>query len=164
MRTWFVTGLLVSLGCLQMAGDLLGNDTLKGLAAATGASPTPKVFTAHDGFETFSSEFFIDYIDTDGTPLTLELTPAVYRGLRGPYNRRNAYGAVLAYGPLLANNPRTARMFSSVSQYAFCNQAPIRNELGLGPDDTAIVVRIVSRGPQSLDDNRPMTFEVNCHE
>ncbi len=94
-------GLLV-LGLLQMAADLAGLSTLRGLAGATTASPAPRVFSAVEGLETYSSRFSIEWHDLDGEAHTLELTPEVYARLRGPYNRRNAYGAVLAYGPELA--------------------------------------------------------------
>ena len=39
MKDFLLAGFLVVLGCLQMTGDLLGLDWLKGLGAATGASP-----------------------------------------------------------------------------------------------------------------------------
>ncbi len=44
-RNALASGLL-TLGLAQMAGDVLGIRALKGIAAATAASPAPKVFSA----------------------------------------------------------------------------------------------------------------------
>src|SRR5437870_7433556 len=72
-----------------MAGDLLHMPVLKGIAAATGASPAPRVFSAVKGLETFSTRYFIEWIDTTGASHSVEITPERYAHLRGPYNRRN---------------------------------------------------------------------------
>ena len=50
--------ILLTVGLLQMTGDLLKIDWLKGFGAATVASPAPKVFSAVRGLETFSTRFF----------------------------------------------------------------------------------------------------------
>src|SRR5262249_9019819 len=94
-------GLLV-LGLAQMSGDLTGLAPLKAIAPATAASPAPKVFSAVRGLETYSTRFFVQWTDADGSNRFYEITPERYARLRGPYNRRNVYGAALAYGPVLA--------------------------------------------------------------
>jgi hypothetical protein len=94
--------LLLVVGSLQMVGDLCGLPALKGLGAATVASPAPRVFSAVSGLETYSTRFFVEWQDAVGKAHSLELTPEVAARIRGPYNRRNVYGAVLAYGPVLA--------------------------------------------------------------
>jgi hypothetical protein len=127
----FAIGVLALIGFAQMAGDLLHMPALKGIAAATGASPAPKVFSAVKGLETFSTRFFIEWIDATGALHSVEITPERYALLRGPYNRRNVYGAVLAYGPVLKSDPRTRPMFDAVSTYALCGEAPLLRELGI---------------------------------
>src|SRR6476660_1631201 len=122
--------LLLALGLLQMAGDVLRLPAIKGLAAATAASPAPKVFSAARGLETYSTRFFLEWTDKTGHFQSLEITPEQTRGLRGPYNRRNVYGAVLAYGPIMATDKRTAALYTSVARYAFCGDAPLLTELG----------------------------------
>jgi hypothetical protein len=134
--------LLGILGLAQMTGDVLGIDGLRGLAAATAASPAPKVFSAIGGLETYSSRFLIEWRDRAGGIHSLELTPEVYARLRGPYNRRNAYGAVIAYGPVLASDPNTKALFDGVARYALCGRAPLLRELGIDPDTIDGVVRI----------------------
>ena len=50
-------------GCIQMAGISHGSVALRGIGAATAASPLPKVFSDVDGLETFASEFMLRYRD-----------------------------------------------------------------------------------------------------
>src|SRR5262245_43218248 len=116
---------LLMIGLLQMAGDLLHVPVLKGIGAATGASPAPKVFTVVRGMEAYSTRFYIQWTDRSGVAHELQLTPEVYCRLAGPYNRRNVYGAVLAAGPVLATDQKLAGMYRSVSTYALCGQAPV---------------------------------------
>lgn len=133
---------LLLLGLLQMAGDLFVVPELRGVGAATAASPAPKVFSTVRGLETFSSRFFLEWIDRDGRQRSMEITPELYSKLRGPYNRRNIYGAVLAYGPVLASDPRTLPMFDSVASYALCGRAPLVRELGVDPSQIVGSVRV----------------------
>ncbi len=125
--------LLLLVGLLQMAGDTLGVPVLRGLGAAWGASPAPKVFSEVRGLETYSTRFRLEWTDTSGASRELELTPEVYGRLLGPYNRRNVYGAALAYGPLLVSDERTRRLYRAVVGYALCGEAPVLRELGIDP-------------------------------
>jgi hypothetical protein len=106
---------------------------LKGLGAATVASPAPKVFSSVQGLETYSTRFFLEWIDSDGSARSLELTPEVYSRIDGPYNRRNVYGAALAYGPILSTDPNARRMFEAVSVNALCGDSGLLRELGIDP-------------------------------
>jgi hypothetical protein len=132
-RAHVAAACLLVLGVAQIAGDLLGWTPLRGLAAATGASPAPKVFSAVRGFETYSTRFFLE--GRDGK--RIELTPSLYSRLRGPYNRRNVYGAALAYAPVLP-----ADMRDPVMRHALCGEAPLLREMGLegelGPDPVTV--------------------------
>lgn len=128
---------LLAVGLLQMAGDLTGVASLRGLGAATGASPAPKVFSAVRGLETYSTRFVLEWSDRDGHPRSLVLTPEAYAGLRGPYNRRNVYGAVLAYGPVLP-----AAMRDPVMERALCGEARLLREIGVDPSTVAGSVRV----------------------
>jgi hypothetical protein len=130
-----IAAFLVLLGIAQMAGDLAGSAGLKAAAAATSASPAPKVFSAVRGLETYSTRFYIEWDDTQGGHHSTLITPAIYQRLEGPYNRRNVYGAVLAFGPVLASDARTLPMFQSVSRYAVCGHAPLLKELGFSPPE-----------------------------
>jgi len=121
--------ILGALAVLQMAADVAGVGALKAVAAATGASPAPRVFSAVRGLETYSTRFSLAWRSADGTEHTLALSPATAARLLGPYNRRNVYGAALAYGPVLATDPRTKPMLASILSRALCPPSPLLEEL-----------------------------------
>lgn len=154
---------LLVVGLLQMTGDLLDQPWLKGLGAATAASPAPRVFSSVRGLETFSTRFYVEWVDLSGEERSLELTPAVYARIKGPYNRRNIYGAALAYGPILSVDPRSQQMFAAVSSYAFCGESRLLSELGVNPGTVAgrIRVRIEPLPGTSLGD-LPYLLEISC--
>lgn len=135
--TRIAASLLLALGLAQIAGELAGIPALRAIAAATTASPLPKVFSAVRGLETYSTRFSVEWIDRSGAAHSLELTPESYKPLRGPYNRRNAFGAVVAYGPILSMDARTRPMFERVAAYALCGDAPLLRELGVDPKSLA---------------------------
>ena len=99
------------------------------------------------------------------------LTPNVYNGLEGPYNRRNVYGAAIAYGPILASSPHTRDMWQSVARFAFCEDKSVITELSLPTQDVKKVVMHYAPVAQSTSPTRqlsvapyPNTLEVNCHD
>jgi len=165
LRELLVAGFLIVVGCAQMAGDVLGIPILKALGAATGASPAPKVFTAQDGFETYANRFFLEWEDAGGKQQAIEITPQIYAGIRGPYNRRNAYGAVFAYAPVLESNPRTRPMFRMVLERSFCGAQSVLAEIGV-PIEAAraksLRVRLEPRRPAESQ-SFPLVFEVGCN-
>ncbi len=148
------TCFLLTLGLLHMTGYLIGNQTLKGFAAATGASPAPKVFCSANGLETFTSKFTLLWQDLEGCEHEFVIDSKSASKLAGPYNRRNVYGAALAYGPIL---PRT--MTDPILSYAFTGNAPLLTELGI--DANQINGRISIRiEPKNTSDMQTFTFEV----
>jgi hypothetical protein len=160
-----VLAFLLVIGCLQMVGDVFKLPPIKAFALATQASPAPKVFTAQEGFETYSSQFFLDWTDKEGGSHSLQITPKeYYRGIVGPYNRRNAYGAALSYGPVLFANERTRPMFESVTRYALCHKAPILSELGIDPSTVKgpVTVRLKPRQILPADHTWKLDHEIIC--
>lgn len=154
---------LFIVGLLQMTGDLFSLPALKGLGAATAASPVPKVFSAVRGLETYSTRFYLDWVDVAGEEHSLELTPEVYARIKGPYNRRNIYGAALAYGPILSTDPRSRQMFDAVSTYALCGEARLLAELGVEPGSVSGGVRVRLEPLAGTDlGNLPCVLEVSC--
>jgi hypothetical protein len=162
MKTYPAVGLHL-LGLAQMAGDVFHLPALKGIAAATAASPAPKVFSAVRGLETYSTRFYLEGDDRAQVHHVIPLTPEVYARLHGPYNRRNVSGAVLAYGPVLVSDVRTRAMFDSVARYALCGDAPILRELGVDPGAVSghLHVRLDPRPGSELGD-LPLTIEPAC--
>jgi hypothetical protein len=145
--------LLVALGLAQMAGDLSGLLPLKAMAAATNASPAPRVFSAVRGLETYSTRFFLEW-DGGGAELTSEM----YSRLQGPYNRRNVYGAALAFAPVIPSSLR-----DPVMKRALCGDAPLLRELGLDPSSVhgPLSVRLEPLPGTSIR-NLPTEFEAPC--
>jgi hypothetical protein len=154
---------LVVIGTAQMAGDLSGITALKAIGAASHASPAPKVFTAQNGLETFSARFYVEWFDHAGEMHKLQLTPRTYRNLKGPYNRRNPYGATIAYAPQLAANPRLAPALEQVTRHAFCGRAPLLKELGIPRDDVASlrIVLVPVEGQPGIE-NWQTEFPISC--
>jgi hypothetical protein len=148
---------------LQMTADLLHLRALKGVGAATAASPAPKVFSSVRGLETFSSRFFVEWSDKAGVFHSVRIWPANTAGLRGPYNRRNVYGAVLAYGPVFESDPSSRPMFDAVSRYALCGAAPLLRELGIPVAEIRGTprIRIEARTGTNAGD-LPLEFEPPC--
>jgi hypothetical protein len=156
---------LVVLGLLQMTGDLLeryvwepAGRALKGVGAATTVSPAPKVFSSVKGLETYSTRFYVEWTDRAGVAHSLRITPELYARLRGPYNRRNVYGAALAYGPVLPD-----RLREPVMRYALCGDAPLLRELGIDPAEIAGPVRIRYEPLPGTDlGDLPTVLEARC--
>src|ERR1700734_316950 len=113
-----ITSFLLFMGTFQMVADLLHLPKVKAITAAWGAFPAPKVFSTIEGLETFSSQFFIRWEDRHLVRHQKQITPQVAEKLKGPYNRRNVYGAVLAYGPILSKNKNLLPLYESILAYA----------------------------------------------
>lgn len=151
LRTALAVGLIL-LGFMQMVGFLTGVRALRGIGAASVASPLPLVFTEVRGWETFASRFTVEYETAAGRG-EIEITPAVYRRLRGPYNWRNVYGAALAYGPVLPE-----AMSQAVLTQGFC-RSPLPGSFGIAAPIRRARVRIATK-TRGRDDVH--TIAVEC--
>jgi hypothetical protein len=131
---------LFAIGLLQLAGEVCGSRTLKGLGAATVAAPFPKVFCDVAGLEAFASTFTLVGETRDGRVFEMPITPEIYGRLSGPYNRRNAYGAALSFAPRLPEG-----LWLSVARYGLREGGPLRRELGLPHGTSRLRVRIATQ-------------------
>jgi hypothetical protein len=147
------------LGLAQMTGDLLNVLPLKGLAAATCASPAPKVFSAVRGFETYSTRFYLEWTDKSGEARSVPITSTLTANFEGPYNRRNVYGAALAYGPVLPEELR-----GPVMAYALCGKGRLLSEMGVSAPErgSAFRVRFEPRPGTQLPAELPLVIEAPC--
>jgi len=133
--------LLVGIGCLQMAGYLLGQPWLKSLGAVTVASPLPIVFTEVKGVETFALDFELHVQDEASTKSqTIPITSELYAAFEAPYNFRNVLGAAVSYGPILPEE-----ITSTVLTYAFQSPGSIASDFGLNPPLENAYIQIESR-------------------
>lgn len=133
---------LLCIGMMAMTGDLVGSFALKGLGAISCVAPFPKVFSEMDGVEGFAGEFEIQVERADGEIEIVPINPALYAKLRGPYNRRNVYGAALAGGPFLPEE-----LWQPVYQHGLKPGGPLRDEFDLSPDtkDVRVFIRTKTR-------------------
>lgn len=131
---------LLVFGCLQMAGYVLDQPELRGIGAASAAAPFPKVFSDVDGFETFAADFTLRGLDGEGRPFAFEITPEFYTRLKGPYNRRNVYGAALSYAPRLPEP-----LWQAVWCHGLGEGGPLRREFGLPEGAHALEMTITTR-------------------
>lgn len=153
---------LIGLGVSQMVGDLAGIKALKGLAMATNASPAPKVFCSAKGLETFSSKFQLHWRDRQGEDHECILTPEIAAKMRGPYNRRNVYGAILSYGPVLEAESATWALYEEILAYGTQDSAPLLAELGIDPTEIDGNLQIIVRPRPGSDVNHlNLTKEVS---
>lgn len=155
-----VAAVLLVLGLLQMTADAVSCVPLKGLAAATQLSPAPKVFSSVRGYETFSTRFVLEGTGVDGLPHREVISAERYAGVRGPYQRRNIYGAALSYGPVL---PTT--IVEPVIHFALCGDAPLLRELGLSPAEFSGQRRVRFEPRNGVDLNAlglPDTLSATC--
>ena len=155
--------LLIGLGCIQMLGDIMHLPIVKGIGQATNASPAPKVFTSQNGYETFSKQFYFKYYDNKGICKEIEITPHNYQHLKGPYNRRNMYGATISYSPVLVNSEITKSLFNSVGYFAVCGEHSILTEMGIDYDKSKeVILRIKPRHPKQDDKKWQQEFSFYC--
>jgi hypothetical protein len=148
---------LVVLGLLQIGGDLAGVRAVKGVAAATAASPAPRVFSTVDGLETFSTKFFIEMTPPGSCLARTEITPERYSRMRGPYNRRNVYGAALAYAPVLP-----PELLDPLLRHALCGDAPLLRELGIEREHPECVPTVVLQPRSSTSPPPERRFQATC--
>lgn len=134
---------LVALGFLQMIGLLAGSPALRGAGFATAAAPLPLVFSVYRGVETFASSFEVEVRTAGGQVHRQAITPALYARLGGPYNRRNAYGAVFSHGPLF-DDPRLIALRQEVLAYGLLGGGPLARDFGLPADLAQVQIRIRS--------------------
>lgn len=131
--------MLLGVGLLQLLGLVTGSRLLRGLGAASLASPLPKVFSDVRGLETYASDFVLLY-ELQGSTIEERVTPEYYSRMRGPYNRRNVYGAALSYGPRLPEN-----LWMDVFCYGLAPGGPFIEELGIPANAERVRVRIETR-------------------
>lgn len=153
MRTIGILVLML-LGLLQAIGYIANSPAIKGVGLVTAASPLPIVFTEVKGVETFASDFYIVWQNQNNTKDSLKITSALYGKLKGPYNRRNVYGAVISYGPVLPKEK-----IISVLNYGLCSNKSLLKELGLSGNEKNIFIRITSK---TKNDSRTWVITPNC--
>lgn len=135
---------LLAVGSTQMIGYLSGIKSLRGVGLASGVAPFPKVFCEADGYEAFAASYRLEGHLPDGTRWAREFDPEWYSQLRGPYNRRNVYGAALAFAPRLPEKLR-----DHLLEEALAPSSRMRRELGIPADLQGGTIVITPRTGES---------------
>lgn len=145
--------LVLLIGSLQIIGYVTGVDIIRNLGRVTSSSPLPLVFSEVKGVETFASNFYMQYDDANGKQQRIKITPEMYSKLKGPYNRRNIYGAAISYGPVLPED-----LWKSVINYGLCKDI-LKNELEVPVSKDNFSIFIETR---TKDRNDNWTLNANC--
>jgi len=153
MRTIGICILMV-LGLLQAIGYIAGSSSVRGFGLVTTASPLPIVFTEVKGVETFASDFYLVWEKENNKNDSIKITSTLYSKLKGPYNRRNVYGAVISYGPVLPEEK-----IISVLNYGLCTDQSLLKEMGLSGDEKNIFIRMISK---TKNDSRSWVLKPDC--
>jgi hypothetical protein len=117
--------IVISIGLLQTIGYLTKIKIIRDIGVVTTASPLPIVFTEVKGVETFASDFYLLWTNDQNEQEEVKITPALYSKLKGPYNRRNIFGAAIAYGPVLPK-----KIWDPILNYGLCENI-LSEELGI---------------------------------
>ena len=125
--------------CVAMIGDLCGSVVMKGLGAASTMAPFPKVFCDNQGLEGFASDFTI-VAQGPGEEQNFQITPELYAQMKGPYNRRNVYGAVFSFAPKLP-----PELWKSVYDHGLGDDGVLKTEFSIPPGATNVAVRIETK-------------------
>lgn len=161
MKYTIFAGILIFFATVKVIANIAGWKDVSSLATMTNLAPAMKVFTAHEGYETYSGKFIIEAVYKDGSSEKQQITSKQYANLQGPYNRRNVYGALIAYGPILNTNPQTKPMYDAMSYYAFCQEPSILQELDF-KKDMQIQRAVITYDNQKQNRDYPNRIEVQC--
>jgi len=148
-----IYSLVVLVGSLQIIGYLTCIDNIRNLGRLTSSSPLPLVFSEVKGVETFASDFYMQYKSANGENQKVKITPEMYSKLKGPYNRRNIYGAAISYGPVLPQ-----KLWKSVINYGLCNDI-YKDELQVPVSKDEFSIYIETRTKNRSDN---WTLNANC--
>lgn len=120
---------LIIWGTMNSIAFIVHYDGFKDMGFVSVSSPLPLVFSAYNGHETYSTEFNISVSYKNDTNVTVHMDGNLYNKIKGPYNRRNIYGAVFSHGPFF-NNDKLIEMRQSVLNYAIC-KGVLAKEFGM---------------------------------
>lgn len=162
MKYTILATILCFFATVKVIADILAWEKLSAVATITNVAPAMKVFTAQKGYETYSSTFELAIVYTDGFIDSKILTPRIYAGLQGPYNRRNIYGALIAYGPVLFASPKTQGMWKTMAYNAFCRKQSVLSELNFADDRTIKSATIKYHKQVATKDIYPNQLHVTC--
>lgn len=153
-----IISLLFLLGAMNMIALIFNNETAKGVAIISTASPLPFVFSAYQGIETFSTKFEMDIMLKNGTSQLIPVDHKLCGGLKGPYNRRNVIGAVFSHGPFFKDE-KMILIRDQIFDWGFC-KGHLMQEFGIDEPVDKVTINIKSKTIGNED--KQWTMYVNC--
>lgn len=151
--------LLLLIGLTSSIGHITNNGKIKGLGFASGASPLPLVFSVYNDIETFSTTFDIEATLLNDTVIQINLNKDNYGLLKGPYNRRNVFGAVFSHGPFF-NMDTMIKLRQRILYYGFCEKRVLIKEFGY--DEYVKSVHITVKSKTVGNEGKVWTMSVRC--
>lgn len=150
--------ILIFISSLGTVNFFLKNPILGSLATVLQATPQPFVFAQVRGIEHFAARAILEFYYEDDRIVSLEVTPEVYRQVKGWLSYRRAYfGIPLFYSSdfLFAGQAATS---IEVLKFAYCD-GPILKEMGqsIGVKKFNLIIQTKTR-----DDGREWKFEYLC--
>lgn len=137
---------IIGIGLLQTIGYLTNAPALRNLGVVSSASPLPIVFTEVKGVETFASDFYMQWENDQHYLESIKITPELYARFKGPYNRRNIYGAAISYGPVLPE-----KVWKPILDYGLCNNI-LEDELQIPIGKVNFSIKIKTRTQGKSDE------------
>jgi len=154
----FLYILLFLIGSLQIIGVAVGSRALKGIGLASVASPLPLVFSHFRGIETFAADFKLRLKKNGKITFDSQITSELYEKLKGPYNRRNIYGAVFAYGPVLTQ-PSEKILVGSILKQSLCSDGTLVHEFEIPVEFDEVEIEVHTKTKNKEQVHR---FGVHC--
>ncbi len=111
--------LFIILSCASAIGYVANSDSIRGIGFASATSPLPFVFSAYNGEETFSTIFELDIILKNGSHINQQIDNKLYGKLKGPYNRKNVYGAIFSHG-VFFDKENLINIRQQILEWGFC--------------------------------------------
>lgn len=122
------------------------------------ASPLPLVFSAFEGYETFSNSFFLEAELKNGTHISLPMDSSMYDMIGGAYNRKNVYGAMFSHGPFFIDY-KMLNLRDKILHYAVCDPGTLMKDFKINSEIKWFNVTIKTK---RSDTNLTRNIEIYC--
>ena len=157
LRDKIFLGAAFAVASLQLLGFVTSNRNLRGLGLISTASPLPFVFSSHHGLETFAQTYAVT-LHYGAKQHRVDIDAELYSKLSGPYNLRNAYGAIFSHGPVLTMKEERNPLIDSVVRYGFCPGGSLLRAFEFSFPVTRVVIESRPANPKQST----WTYEVEC--
>ena len=147
--------LLLALGLAQVFGKVFQFPSLQQLGYISAASPLPLVFTDIYGYETFASDYELEYTTVSGHKGKItKMDRKYFSALAAPHNLKGTYSIAIAYIPIFPEN-----MIKSVLECGYCNKGRLAKAIGIEEPLQEVVLNIKTK---TAGRNKQWRFVLKC--